>query len=181
MILNEKEIELFDKKIVIEAYCNYKYDSENIELRFDLYYDCGKGLQSPSSDRETYEFAKKIKNKSGKTGEDLFCMGGNNEYYVGDFRNGKNLVNNEKTRKMLVKSLYAFAIGLDLPIFLQFDENYYLLNELKFTDYSKEDEHRLTQEKLGSLESYVTNNVYGKNYESFKKREIFQKIMRKCL
>ena len=178
MILKEKDLEQYRKKMVLDSFFKYEYGSDNITLGFNAYYDCGegKGIVSPTNDDETLNFAKKIRGNSNVKINDIFYIGGDNEYVLGNFGNGLGPINNEKNRQLILKKLYAFGLSTDIKVFMQVDDDYFFINEIKFLPKEEQSNMELSNEKIEELDQFVQNHMYGKDYDNFKKQETFANI-----
>ena len=175
MILKEKDLEKFRKKVVLDSFFGYKTNSENIGLGFNVYYDCGngKGIISAREDKDTYEFAEDIKNNVSNINEDLFYVDADDEYIMAS--KGKlGGMNIDKNRQLYLKQLYAFGLDVDVPVFMQLEDDYFYINELKF---EQKEEKEPADNTLEELDQFVQSHMYGDEYRKFKEEEKFYNML----
>ena len=171
MVLKERDLKKFEKKVVLDSYFDYEINKENIGFGFNVYYDCGngQGIISAREDKDTYEFAESIKNNVSDINEDLFYVDADDEYIMAS--KGKlGGMTWDKKRQLYLKQLYAFGLDVNVPVFLQLEKDYFFLNELKFD--SKEEKETVAN-KLEELDQFVQSHMYGDEYRKFKAEERF--------
>ena len=110
MLLQEKDLEQFEKKVVLD--CGYFKDErgEIGMLGMTPYYDQGEGFYGDF--KEEKESISCYKEKSFPLETDI-------------------------DRLMFLRELYARALDNAYPIFLRFDDDFLFLNEFKFTKPQK--------------------------------------------
>ena len=108
MILKEKDLEKFEKKIILA--CHYYTDSKSKLSRFgyNRYYDLGEG----------------IINEEGFKHEDIMPF--DSCWYQ------SKVLESERQRGIEVKDLYSDGLKYSYPIFLKFEDDYFYLNEYAF-------------------------------------------------
>ena len=107
MLLKEKDLKQFEKKIVFDC-CYCKDDRKNISMfGYKAYYDLGEG------------FIDSYKKKSNKI-----------SLAISDCKSKP--LESEKDLDLFVKSLYASGLKNGYPIFLRFGKDYLFLNEYAF-------------------------------------------------
>ena len=74
-------------------------------------------------------------------------------------------------RREITKDLYRFALQFDVPVFLNINGQYYLLNEIKFIDYNESDEYSILKNQFESFEAYFMKEIYGVSYDVLLKKE----------
>ena len=154
------------EKIVLDS--GFIYTDDDIRFKFIIEYDCGKGFKSPTIDRETLNFAEKIKDhveKLGNLDKKLFYVDTDNQYIMGS-KEIQEVEDNAK-RYLFLKNLYAFGLEVDVPVFMQLGEEYLYINELKFEPKGK-DEREATLNKYKEIDQFIQKHMYGEGYQRFK-------------
>ena len=134
MLLKEKDLEQFEKKIVYDC-CYCKDDRDNVSMfGYKPYYDLGEGF---------YDNYKKKSNKITLTKSSVKSAP----------------LESEKDLDLFVKSLYADALKNGYPIFLRFGKDYLFLNEYAFNRPAPKEEFKKVGEKykevLALMKKYV--------------------------
>lgn len=170
MLFNENEFEKTTNKIEIEMSFIYSKYNEDVKYIFNIYYDCGNGLQYTKMDEETYKFASKIckgqidryKKYFKPLYDNPFLSTSNNSNY-----SNINLISDENVRKDLAHELTSFASKMYVPVFLHTNDNYYLLNADK---YNELDEYE-------PLDKYLEKEYKSEEFEDAKKEREKQKFL----
>lgn len=163
MILKANELfELKKKVVIIPTFTSFD-DSNDIDLNFKVYYDCGNGFASPFDDSETYAFAKEIKNQGYDEKDELFDLGANNEIIVRNLGIIKK-INNEQNRINFIKKIYDFGKRIDAPLFMKINDEFFFVNQLKLENNQRR-EKLLSNFYLVELEKFMLDAMYGKDYK----------------
>ena len=143
MLLKEKDLEKFEKKIIFD--CQYGVDVTKTRtmLGFNKYYDLGDGI----IDEERL----KSENKTIAT-----CF-----YQSPVFKN-------DRERLVFMRGVYSDALDNQFPIFLKFDDDYFFLNELKFNKPKREEEYDKVTEKERELSLLMQKHLHEDVFPSSK-------------
>lgn len=163
MLLKANELIEFKKKIIIIPSFIKSSASNDIDLNFRVYYDCGNGYLSPLDDSDTYLFAKKIKEQGYKEDYNLFELSSENEIIIRSIKNIKQ-INNEQNRIDFIKKIYDFGKRIDVPLFIKTVDGYFFMNELKFENNPKR-ENFMAPFCMVDFEKSLLNSIYGENFK----------------
>lgn len=148
MILTEKEIKNIQKKMIINTYFKDTEENNNLAVAFsDSYYYTATN--------------------SCELCDDLFRI---NDYRSND-KTEASAIEKYNNRREITKDLYRFALQFDVPVFLNINGQYYLLNEIKFIDYNESDEYNILKNQFESFEAYFMKEIYGVSYDVLLKKE----------
>lgn len=148
MILTEKEIKNVPKKMIISTYFKDNEENGNFSVAFS----------------NSYYYTT---TNSCELCDDLFRI---NDYRSND-KAEINAIEKYNNRREITKDLYRFALQFDVPVFLNINGQYYLLNEIKFIDYNESDEYSILKNQFESFEAYFMQEIYGVSYDVLLKKE----------
>lgn len=163
MILKANELFGLKKKVVIIPTFINSDDSNDVDLKFKVYYDCGNGFASPFDDSETYAFAKEIKNQGYDEKDELFNLVANNEIIIRSLGCIKQ-INREQNRIGFVKKIYDFGKRIDVPLFIKSSDGFFFVNKLKLENNERR-EKLLSSFDMVELEKFMLDAMYGKDFK----------------
>lgn len=173
----EEMLDQFNKKVLLTGEFSYDFDTNDAMLDLYVDYDDGTGFKYPREGSNLLFFAEQIRKNMNFEYDDFFELDKYSRYYYKT--KAKGLVNDSNNFKLFVRQLYGFGMELNVPLFLNIEDDYFFVNEMKFTDYDKRNEVFLTQKKYEDIKNFISDHVYGENYEELKKEDTFQKILSK--
>lgn len=155
MILNSNIVDKISKKMIIELQYESIVNSPRILCGLYQYFSIDNKIQA--------KLAEDVEILNKKAIYEFNSIGSQTDKNSWEYNIKPKYISfySQAERDMLIKELYSLGLACKYPAFLCIDEKYYFLNELKFTEYDKEQESCLVDEKYENLDCFIIENIYG--------------------